>query len=282
MIRFTPILKFSLQRSARINLRSANPLFYQSIKPVPVFRSLHVSSLSQNIKLSISNLTKISKPRLLQSTKLQYQQAVKPTKHDMKWYFKNASGAAVMGMTAEDKLRPWLKFDDKEFWVMVGKLKIRMATLGERDPIGYKRQKMGLPHQNSESAREYRAQKQMQNQMNGGFRGHSPNYRGRGMGHSPNYRGGMNQGHSPNYRGRGGYQQNRGGYGGQRGGYDNSGYRGRGRGGYDNNRGGFRGRGRGGYAPRGGYNNMNGGMNGDAGGKFNSNNQFNAERTTPY
>lgn len=48
----------------------------------------------------ISNLTKISKPRLLQSTKLQYQQAVKPTKHDMKWYFKNASGAAVMGMTA--------------------------------------------------------------------------------------------------------------------------------------------------------------------------------------
>lgn len=195
-----------------------------------------------------------------------------------------SAGGKQQKLTAEDKLRPWLKFDDKEFWVMVGKLKIRMATLGERDPIGYKRQKMGLPHQNSESAREYQRQRQAYNNNNGynnnGYnnnynnRGHSPNYRG----HSPNYRG-----HSPNYRGRGGFNQTgRGGYDNNRGrggfnqgagGYQRGGFRG----GYDNNRGGFRGRGRGGF--RGGYNN---GMNGEAGGKYNNNTQFNVDRTTPY
>jgi len=173
-------------------------------------------------------------------------------------------------MTAEMRQRPWMKFDDKNYWVMMGKLTIRMATLGERDPIGEKRQKMGLPHQNSEAARHLNSTR-----GRGGFgtRGHHEGGtyptrgRGRGGGHYDNsydnsHRGGYNTNYDNSgrgsYRGRGGYDNSRGSY---RGGYDNSrgSYRG-GRGGYDNSRGGYRGRGgydnsRGSYRGRGGYDN---------------------------
>jgi len=92
-------------------------------------------------------------------------------------------------ITEEMKLRPWLKFDDKKYWTFKGKLSIRMATLGERDPIGERRQKMGLPHQHNFAAKQQ-----------GGY-----NNRGMGGGRGGYQRGGY-------HRGRGGYNNHRGGY----------------------------------------------------------------------
>merc|ERR1712060_140410 len=108
---------------------------------------------------------------------------------------------------------------------------IRMATLGERDPIGEKRQKMGLPHQNSEAARLTSTRG-----GRGNYEG-SPSYRGRGRGgydNNYNSRGSYNA----NYRGRGSYDNTRGSY---RGGYDNTRGSYRGRGAYENSRGSYRG-----------------------------------------
>lgn len=64
-----------------------------------------------------------------------------------------SSSRKMQKLTEEMLVRPWLKFDDRSFWVLVGKLQIRMATLGERDPIGERRQKMGLPHQHNFAAK---------------------------------------------------------------------------------------------------------------------------------